>query len=146
MSEGINRVTLIGNLGADPELKFTPNGAAVLRLRLATTESYVDKNRQRQERTEWHTVTVFGNRAEALSKILRKGRSVCVEGRLRTRSWDSDDGTKRYATEVAATNVLLLSGGTRESGESTGKQREEPKREPEQRSFEDAEHDEDIPF
>ena len=111
MAEGLNKVILIGNLGADPELRFTQNQQAVLRLRLATNESFVNKNRERQERTEWHTVVVWGNRAEALNKILSKGRALCVEGRLQTRQWEDRDGNKRSTTEVVANNVILLGGG-----------------------------------
>ncbi len=118
MAEGLNKVILIGNLGMDPELKYTQGGGAVLRLRMATTETYVDKNKQRQERVEWHTVVVWGNRAEALNKILSKGRSIGVEGRLQTRQWEDKDGGKRSTTEVVATNVLLLGGGRGEGGGS----------------------------
>ena len=82
MAEGLNRVMLIGNLGADPELKYTQNGQGVLRLRLATTESYMNRAGERQQRTDWHTVTVWGKRGEALNNILSKGRSICVEGRI----------------------------------------------------------------
>ena len=111
MAEGLNKVILIGNLGMDPELKYTQGGGAVLRLRMATTETYVDKNKQRQERVEWHTVVVWGNRAEALNKILSKGRSIGVEGRLQTRQWEDKDGGKRSTTEVVATNVFIRSAG-----------------------------------
>jgi single-strand DNA-binding protein len=111
MAEGMNKVILIGNLGQDPELRFTQNGDAVLRLRIATTEGYIDRNRERQERTEWHTVVLFGKRAEALNKILSKGRGVGIEGRLQTRNWEDRDGNKRYTTEVVATNVVLTGGG-----------------------------------
>lgn len=111
-SEGLNKVMLIGNLGADPELKFTQGGQAVLSLRLATTERYVSKGGERQERTEWHSVVIWGNRAEALNKFLAKGRTIYVEGRLQTRSWDDKkDGSKRYKTEINATQILLLGGG-----------------------------------
>jgi single stranded DNA-binding protein len=110
MSEGLNRVMLIGNLGADPELRYTQGGQAILKLRLATTERYKDKAGERQERTEWHSVILWGNRAEALSKILEKGRTIYVEGRLQTSSWDKD-GVKHYKTEVNATEILLLGGG-----------------------------------
>jgi single-strand DNA-binding protein len=111
MAEGLNKAILIGNLGMDPELRFTQSGQAILRMRLATTESYVDRNKERQERTEWHTVIVWGNRGEALNKILSKGRSICVEGRIQTRQWEDKDGNKRSTTEIVATNIVLLSGG-----------------------------------
>ena len=119
MAEGLNKAILIGNLGVDPELRFTQGGQAILRLRLATTESYVNKNRERQERTEWHTVIVWGNRAEALNKILSKGRSICVEGRIQTRQWEDKDGNKRSTTEINATNIVLLGGGRR-GGDDAG--------------------------
>ncbi len=111
MAEGLNRAILVGNLGMDPELKFTQGGQAVLRIRLATTESYPGKTGERQERTEWHTVTVWGKRAEALNKILSKGRTIWVEGRIQTRSWEDKDGNKRYSTEINAQNIGLMGGG-----------------------------------
>src|SRR5579862_8105276 len=110
MAEGLNRVMLLGNLGADPELRVTPGGQAVLKLRLATNESYVDRNNVRQERTEWHRVTIWGRRAEALGKLLQKGDSLFIEGRLQTSSYDKN-GEKRYSTEVVANNVILSGGG-----------------------------------
>ncbi len=115
MAEGLNRVMLLGNLGADPELKVTPGGQAVLKLRLATTETYLDRNNVRQERTEWHRVTVWGKRGEALGKFLAKGDRIFVEGRIQTSSYEKN-GEKRYSTEVVATNVIL-SGGGRGRGE-----------------------------
>ncbi len=116
MAEGLNRVMLLGNLGADPELRVTPGGQAVLKLRLATNESYVDRNNVRQERTEWHRVTVWGRRAEALGKFLQKGDSLFVEGRLQTSSYEKN-GEKRYSTEVVANNVILSGRGR---GEGAG--------------------------
>ncbi len=110
MAEGLNRVMLLGNLGADPELRMTSGGQAVLKLRLATTENYMDKNRQRQERTEWHNVVIWGKRAEALSKILTKGSRIFVEGGLRTSSYDDRDGNKKYRTEIVCSNILLQGG------------------------------------
>lgn len=116
--EGLNRVILCGALGADPELKFTPGGQAVLRIRMATTETWWDeKAKERKERTEWHTVTVWGKRGEALAKILAKGRTVWVEGRLQTRSWEKD-GEKRYATDVVANQVGLVGSGGGQRGDS----------------------------
>ncbi|HEY5956805.1 MAG TPA: single-stranded DNA-binding protein, partial [Polyangiaceae bacterium] len=107
MAEGLNRVMLLGNLGADPELRNTSGGQAVLKLRLATTESYLDRNRVRQERTEWHSVVVWGRRAEALSRILSKGSRLFVEGGIRTSSYDDKEGNKRYRTEIVANNIIL---------------------------------------
>jgi single-strand DNA-binding protein len=111
MAEGLNRVQLFGNLGADPELRVTQGGQSVLNIRLATTESYLDKDKNRQEKTEWHSVVLWGKRAEALSKILTKGSKILVEGGLRTSSYDDKDGNKRYKTEISATNIILAGGG-----------------------------------
>lgn len=119
MADGLNRVMLLGNLGADPELRMTPSGQAVLKLRLATSESYLDRNKVRQERTEWHSVVVWGKRAEALNKILSKGSRIFVEGGLRTSSYDDREGNKRYRTEIVASN-LLLAGGARGGGGGGG--------------------------
>ncbi len=118
MAEGLNRVMLLGNLGADPELRVTPGGQAVLKLRLATNETYLDRNNVRQERTEWHRVTVWGRRAEALGKILQKGDLLFVEGRLQTSSYEKN-GEKRYSTEVVANNIVLPGSG-RGRGEGAG--------------------------
>lgn len=107
MSEGFNRVLLLGNLGADPELKVTQGGQSVLKLRVATTERYLDKSGTRQERTEWHSVVIWGKRAEALHKFLAKGSTIFVEGSLRTTSYEDRDGNKRYRTEVSAQNIVL---------------------------------------
>jgi single-strand DNA-binding protein len=111
MAEGLNRVMLLGNLGADPELRMTSGGQAVLKLRLATSETFMDKNRTRQERTEWHNVVIWGKRAEALAKILTKGTRIFVEGGLRTSSYEDRDGKKVYRTEVVSSNILLQGGG-----------------------------------
>ncbi len=113
----VNKVILIGNLGADPELKYTPSNRPVCNLSLATNEVFKDKTGQRQERTEWHRVTVWGDSAENCSKYLAKGRTVYIEGRLQTRSWDDKEGKKRYSTEVVADRVVFLgSGGGAEGG------------------------------
>jgi single-strand DNA-binding protein len=112
----VNKVILIGNLGADPELKYTPSNRPVCNLSVATNEVFKDKTGQRQERTEWHRVTVWGEQAENCNKFLAKGRSVYVEGRLQTRSWDDKDGKKRYSTDIVADRVVFLSGGSGEGG------------------------------
>src|SRR4029079_9205706 len=111
MADGLNRVMLLGNLGADPELRFTQGGQAVLNMRLATTESYLDKDKVRRERTDWHNVVVWGKRGEALAKILTKGSSVFIEGSIRTSSYDDREGQKRYKTEIIAQNVILAGRG-----------------------------------
>jgi single-strand DNA-binding protein len=107
----VNKVILVGNLGADPELKYTPSNRAVCNLSVATNEVWKDKSGQKQEKTEWHRVTVWGEQAENCSKFLTKGRMVYVEGKLQTRSWDDKDGKKRYSTEVVADRVVFLGGG-----------------------------------
>jgi single-strand DNA-binding protein len=108
--DGINKVTILGNLGADPELRMLPGGNAVLKLRVATNESWLDKEKNRQERTEWHRVTVFGKRAEGLAKFVRKGMKVFVEGRNQTSSYEKE-GQKHYSTEIIAEQVLALGSG-----------------------------------
>ena len=118
MAEGLNRVMLLGNLGADPELRMTSGGQAVLKMRLATTESFLNRDRVRQERTEWHNVTLWGKRGEALSKFLTKGSRLFVEGRISTSSYEDRDGNKRYRTEVVATNVILAGRGGGGGGRS----------------------------
>lgn len=110
---------LLGNLGADPELKMTSGGQAILKLRLATSETYLDRNKVRQERTEWHMVTLFGKRAEALGRFLTKGNRLFIEGRIATTSYDKD-GVKTYRTEIVATNVILADGKPSGQRESTG--------------------------
>lgn len=119
MADGLNRVMLLGNLGADPELRQTNSGQAVLKLRLATSETYLDRNKVRQERTEWHQVIVWGKRAEALHKILSKGSRIFVEGGIRTSSYEDKDGNKRYRTEIQAQNVILSGGGGQRGNNSS---------------------------
>jgi len=104
----VNKVILIGNLGRDPEVKYTQNGTAVANLSVATNEVWTDKSGQKQERTEWHRVVVWGKQAQVLAEHLGKGKQVYVEGSLQTRSWDDRDGNKRYTTEVRAVRVLML--------------------------------------
>ena len=107
----VNKVILVGNLGRDAELRYTPGGAAVATLNLATTEVWNDRNNQRQEKTEWHRVVLWGKPAENLQEYLTKGKQIYVEGRLQTRQWDDKDGNKRYTTEIKADRVTLLGGG-----------------------------------
>ncbi len=106
----VNRVILVGNLGADAELRYTGGGAAVANFRLATTEVYKDKDGQRQEQTEWHRVSLWGKQAETIAQWLVKGKQVYVEGRLQTRKWQDKDGNDRYTTEIRGDRVVLLGG------------------------------------
>ncbi len=114
MADGLNKVLLFGNLGADPELRVTPGGQSVLKLRLATTESYLDRNNTRQERTEWHSITIWGKRGDALAKFLAKGDKVFIEGSIRNSTYEKN-GEKRYRTEIVASNIIL--GGGRGRGD-----------------------------
>lgn len=123
----VNKVILVGNLGRDPELRYTPSGMPVANLNIATNENWTDKSGEKKERTEWHRVVVWGKQAEVLSGFLSKGRQVYVEGSLQTRSWDDKSGTKRYSTEVRANRVLMLGrpeGGARQTAAPPAEQAE----------------------
>ena len=115
MAEGVNKAILVGNLGKDPELSYTQNGTARCRFPLATSESYMNSAGEKQERTEWHNIVVWGKLAETVSKFMQKGRQIYVEGRIQSRSWDDKDGQKRYITEINAAKVTFL-GGRGEGG------------------------------
>ena len=111
MARGINKVILVGNLGADPETRYMPSGGAVTNIRVATTDSWRDKESgEQQERTEWHSVALFGRLGEIAGEYLRKGRQVYIEGRLRTRKWQDRDGNDRYTTEIIANEMQMLGG------------------------------------
>src|SRR5215212_719919 len=107
----VNKVILVGNLGRDSELRYTPGGAAVATLNLATTEVWNDKAGQKQEKSEWHRIVLWGKQAESLQEYLTKGKQIYVEGRLQTRQWDDKDGNKKYTTEIKADRITLLGGG-----------------------------------
>lgn len=113
---GVNKVILIGNLGADPEVRFTPGGQAVANFRIATSESWNDKQGNKQERTEWHRIVVWGKLAELCGEYLKKGRQCYVEGRLQTREWTDKENKKNYTTEVVANQVTFLGGRDGASG------------------------------
>ena len=109
MARGVNKVILVGNLGADPETRAMPSGASVANLRIATSESWRDKTSgEQQERTEWHRVALFGRLAEVASEYLRKGSQVYIEGSLRTRKWQDKQGNERYSTEIVANDLQML--------------------------------------
>ena len=112
---GVNKVILLGNLGRDPELRYTQGGQAVANFTVATSETWNDKNGEKSERTEWHRVVVWGKTAELCSQYLSKGRSVYLEGRIQTREWEDKEGQKRYTTEVTAQTVQFLGSGRNEN-------------------------------
>ena len=125
MARGINKVILVGNLGADPETRYMPSGGAVTNLRIATSDSWRDKNTgEQQERTEWHRVVLFNRLAEVAAEYLRKGSQVYLEGRLQTRKWQGQDGQDRYTTEIVANEMQMLCrggrGGVYQSSDQSG--------------------------
>jgi single-strand DNA-binding protein len=134
----LNRVFIIGNLGRDPELRFTSNGRAFARFPVATSERWTDQEGNRQERTEWHNVVVWGKQAESCGQYLAKGRQVFVEGSIRSRQYDDKEGNKRYVTEVVARDVRFLGGRAgQDAGAGVGVPAGEPV---------PAAEDDDIPF
>jgi single-strand DNA-binding protein len=119
MAKSVNKVILIGNLGKDPEVKYTPQGTAVAKITLATNERYKDKSGQWQDRTEWHNVVLWQRLAEIAGEYLKKGGKVYIEGRLQTRSWDDKQtNQKKYMTEIVANDLVLLSGRGEGGGEN----------------------------
>jgi single-strand DNA-binding protein len=121
----VNKVIIVGRLGQDPELKYTPSGAAVCNFTVATSESWADKSGQKQERTEWHRIVVWGKIAELCNQYLAKGRQCYLEGSLQTRSWDAKDGSKRYTTEINARTVQFLGGASAGAGANAGAPRQQ---------------------
>lgn len=150
---GVNKVILIGNLGADPELRSTPSGTAVANLRIATNEFFTNQSGERDQRTEWHRIVAFGRLAEICGQYLKKGKQVYIEGRLRTREWEDQGGNRRFTTEITATQMVML--GTRGDAEyvpddTQAEPAEEEgvsvaKESPEE-AKESAEEDDDLPF
>ena len=121
MARGVNKVILIGNLGADPETRAMPSGSSVANLRIATSESWRDKQTgEQQERTEWHRVALFGRLAEIASEYLRKGSQVYIEGSLRTRKWQDKQGNERYSTEIVGNELQMLGGRGGGAGGASG--------------------------
>ena len=163
MARGVNKVILVGNLGADPETRYTASGTAVTNIRLATTDSWRDKQSgERQERTEWHRVVFFSRLAEIAAEYLRKGSQCYIEGQIRTRKWQGQDGQDRYSTEIVANEMQMLGarggGGARDGagGSEPGGGRDrapsawsgdgQPAGEPAPKSGPSDDFDDDIPF
>ena len=131
----VNKVILVGNLGKDPEMRYMTNGDAIANMTIATTENWKDKSGVKQEKTEWHKISMFGRLAEVAGEYLKKGSSVYIEGKLQTRKWQDKEGNDRYTTEIVANEMKMLGG--KPDGKPTD---DKPKREP------GADMDEDIPF
>jgi len=151
MARGINKVILVGHLGNDPDVRYMPSGGAVTNISVATTESWKDKTSgEKQERTEWHRVVMFGRLGEIAGEYLKKGSQVYIEGRLQTRKWQGKDGNDRYTTEIVANDMQMLgskgdrSGTTNYNQDTSSKPSSQAKKpEPELAT---AEFDDDIPF
>jgi single-strand DNA-binding protein len=156
MARGVNKVILVGNLGADPETRALPSGTTVANIRVATSESWKDKQTgDMKEQTEWHSVAMFGRLGEIAGEYLRKGSQVYIEGRLRTRKWQDKQGNDRYSTEIVASDMQMLGGrgGGAAAGGAESREPREPReaREPRESggvtsSTEREEFDDDIPF
>ncbi len=147
----LNKVMLIGNLGRDPELRYTTSGQAVASLAIATSEKFKNKNGEMEERTEWHRVTLWGKLAEIAKEYLAKGRTVYIEGRLQTRKWTDRDGNDRYTTEIVGDRMQMLGGRGGDGGSGGGAARrdnfsQEPVAEPVVNYDEPVYQDDDIPF
>ncbi len=139
---GVNKAILVGRLGKDPELKYTPSGQAVASFSLATGEKWKDKDGNMQERTEWHNIIVWGRMAENAKEYLAKGRQVYIEGRIQTRSWDDKDGNKKYMTEIVVQNLQYLGSRSDQSSASPGGPPPEAAPQPADLAGED----DDLPF
>ncbi|MFK8054390.1 MAG: single-stranded DNA-binding protein [Woeseiaceae bacterium] len=152
MARGINKVILVGNLGQDPETRYMPSGGAVTNLRIATSESWKDKQTgDQQERTEWHSIAMFGRLAEISAEYLRKGSQVYIEGKLRTRKWQDKSGNDRYSTEVIADEMQMLGGrggsGSPMASGGGGGQQQRPQNAPAAQPAPGvSDFDDDIPF
>lgn len=135
----VNKVILVGNLGSDPEVRYTPSGRAVANFSLATTERYTNKEGEKEEKTEWHRIVAWARLGEICGEYLTKGSQVYIEGRIQSRSWEDRDGNKRYTTEIIAQAMQML-GGSRKGGEAASVEESHPSEEP------ISIPDDDIPF
>lgn len=151
MAGSVNKVILIGNLGADPEVRALTSGAKVARIRIATSESYNNKEGERITNTEWHSVNLWRGLADIAERYLKKGSSVYIEGKLRTRSYDDKDGVTRYVTEIEADQMTMLGGRSENTGSDMGNQ-EQPRQQASQSRVNPSEttsnsvDDDDLPF
>lgn len=147
MARGVNKVILVGRLGQDPELNYTNSGTAVCNMRMATGDSYTNRDGERVDTTEWHDVVAWGSLGETCGEYLEKGRQVYVEGSLQTRSWEDRDGNTRYSTEVKARDVVFLSGDEADRVCKAQRSPDHSKAEPASDEAKEAfEPDDDLPF
>jgi single-strand DNA-binding protein len=135
----VNKVILLGNLGSDPEVRYTPSGKAVANFSLATSEKYTNKEGEKEEKTEWHRIVAWARLGEICGEYLSKGSQIYIEGRIQTRTWEDRDGNKRYTTEIVAQTMQML-GGSKKGGEATSIEESHPSEEP------ISIPDDDIPF
>ncbi|MGD2272158.1 MAG: single-stranded DNA-binding protein [Desulfobacterales bacterium] len=142
MANGLNKAILIGNLGRDPEMRYTPSGLAVANFNIATSETWTNKEGQKETRTEWHRIVAFGKLGEICGEYLAKGRQVYIEGRIQTRDWEDKEGIKRYTTEIVANQMIML--GSRDTVAPSDSYGGPPSAEPDTSLPETP--DDDIPF
>lgn len=140
----VNKAIVLGNVGQDPEIRYTANGDAVCNFSIATTDTWKDKNGQRQERTEWHNIVMYRKLAEIAGEYVRKGSSIYIEGRIQTRKWQTKDGQDRYTTEIIADQMQML--GNRQNGERSQSQDRKPQSSATQGSDVFDDFGEDVPF
>ena len=144
---GVNKVILVGNLGADPETRYSSTGTAVTNFRIATSENWTNKEGGKETRTEWHRIVAFGKLAEICAEYLNKGKQVYIEGRLQSRSWEDKEGNKKWTTEIVANNVVMLGGAAEAGGGSSARdQFKETDGEPPEGPPEPSQQEDDIPF
>lgn len=141
----VNKVIIVGNLGRDPEMKYLPSGDAVANFSVATTDTWKDKDGNKQEATEWHRVSFFGRQAEVCGQYLKKGSAVYVEGSIRTRKWQDKDGQDRYSTEIRGDRMQML-GGLGAGTHDAARQNAQPQAQPSQQSGNFNDFEDDIPF
>ena len=148
MASNVNKVTLLGRLGNDPELKYTQDGTAIARLSIATSEKFKDRSGEQQEKTEWHRCAAFGKAAEIIGEYCKKGDMIYAEGKIAYSKRTGDDGIERYFTDIKIRDFTLLGGKREEGAARPGAQRREPQRQesPKPANFDDVPFDDDIPF
>ncbi|MBS3806377.1 MAG: single-stranded DNA-binding protein [Bacteroidales bacterium] len=145
LSRGVNKVILIGNVGKDPEVKHLDNGMVITKFSLATSETYT-KNNEKVTNTEWHNIVLFKGQAEVAEKYVKKGDALYIEGKIQTRSWDDQDGNKRYMTEIVGNNMQMLGGGSGRKNDQPAQQASQESAQPQAQQSESLGEEDDLPF